>query len=62
MSRSFMLITLGALVMLAPFSGLPLLILSYVLPALGLATLAIGISYRRTPARSSYAMAPESAA
>lgn len=35
---------LGILVALSPFSGLPLAILSWILPVLGLAVLAIGIT------------------
>ncbi len=47
-----MLIILGALVFIAPFSGLPLAILSWVLPALGLVAVAIGVSYRRQAPRA----------
>jgi uncharacterized membrane protein YqgA involved in biofilm formation len=61
MSRSLMLIILGALIALAPFSGLPLRVLAFVLPVLGLVAMAIGISYRRAPARTPYAVASESA-
>lgn len=35
---------LGVLVALSPFSGLPLAILSWILPVLGLAVLLIGIT------------------
>lgn len=59
MSRSLMLLILGALVAVAPFSGLPLSILAWILPPLGLATLAIGLSYRtRAPRASSAHEAP----
>lgn len=44
-----MLIILGALVFVAPFSGLPMSILAWILPVSGLALVAIGISYRRNP-------------
>lgn len=46
MSRSLMLMILGAAVLLSPFSGLPLAILTWILPILGLAILAVGFSYR----------------
>lgn len=52
MSRGLMLIVLGALVMLAPFSGLPMRILIWILPVLGLAILLIGISYKRERVRA----------
>ncbi|HEY0979299.1 MAG TPA: hypothetical protein VGE23_00440 [Candidatus Paceibacterota bacterium] len=59
MSRSLMLLILGALVAVSPFSGLPLSILAWILPLLGLATLAIGLSYRtRAPRASSVHEAP----
>ena len=41
-----MLMILGGIVLLSPFSGLPLSILTWILPVLGLAVLAIGFSYR----------------
>lgn len=47
MSRALMLIILGALVMISPFAGLPMSILSWILPVLGLIALAIGVSYKR---------------
>jgi hypothetical protein len=47
MSRALMLIIVGALVMVAPFSGLPMSILSFILPVLGLIALAVGVSYKR---------------
>ncbi|HRH55576.1 MAG TPA: hypothetical protein PK609_01795 [Candidatus Paceibacterota bacterium] len=46
MSRSLILILLGALVALAPFSGLPLRILAWILPVFGVVAIAVGISYR----------------
>lgn len=49
MSRSLMLIILGALVFIAPFSGLPMNILAWILPVFGLALVAIGVAYRRNP-------------
>jgi len=52
MSRSLMLIVLGALTMLAPFSGLPMSILAWILPVFGLCAVAIGVSYRRRQAQS----------
>jgi hypothetical protein len=42
-----MLIIIGSLVLLSPFSGLPMSILTWILPALGAVALAIGISYKR---------------
>lgn len=50
MSRSLMLIVLGALIAVSPFSGLPMRILAFILPVLGLIAVAIGVSYRRRPA------------
>lgn len=47
MSRSLMLIVLGVLIALSPFSGLPMNILTWVLPVFGLVAVAIGVSYRR---------------
>ena len=46
MSRSLMLIILGAIIVLSPFSRLPLSILTWILPVLGLVAVAIGVSYR----------------
>lgn len=45
MSRERFLIIFGLLVLLAPFVGLPLAILSWVLPVLGAAVAFIGVSY-----------------
>lgn len=42
-----MLIILGALILLSPFYGLPMSILSWILPAFGLFVFAIGISFKR---------------
>ncbi len=53
MTRSFMLIGIGSLVTLSPFSGLPMSILTWILPVLGILAIAIGISYRQERARSS---------
>lgn len=47
MSRSLMLIILGSLITLSPFSGLPMSVLTWILPVLGLVALAIGVSYKR---------------
>ncbi|MES2668703.1 MAG: hypothetical protein V4644_03385 [Patescibacteria group bacterium] len=47
MSRSLMLIIAGSLILLSPFAGLPLAILTWILPVLGLIILAIGVSYKR---------------
>lgn len=52
MSRSLMLIVLGALIVLSPFSGLPMSILAWILPVLGLAILTIGVSYKRERPRA----------
>ncbi len=52
MSRESMLILLGILVMLSPFLGLPLSLLAWLLPFLGLVTLGIGISLRTERTRS----------
>ncbi len=49
-----MLIVLGALTLLSPFSGLPMSILTWILPLFGLAIVAVGVSYRRQPARASH--------
>lgn len=46
MSRASLLILIGVLIALSPFSGLPMAWLSFALPVLGLLTLAIGISFR----------------
>ena len=46
MSRESMLILLGILVVLSPFLGLPLSMLAWLLPFLGLVILGIGISLR----------------
>jgi hypothetical protein len=46
MSRENILILLGLLVMLAPFSGLPISWLEFILPIIGLAVGAIGYSFR----------------
>jgi len=46
MTRAHLLILLGLLVILAPFSGLPSSWLDVVLPLLGLTTLLIGYTLR----------------
>ena len=46
MSRGTILAILGALVALSPFAGLPLAILGWILPPLGLLVLVIGLSLR----------------
>lgn len=53
MSRSLMLMILGGVVLLSPFSGLPLSILTWILPVLGLGVLAIGFSYRERAEKTS---------
>lgn len=49
---------IGILVLVSPFVGLPLAILSYVLPVLGGLTLGIGLSYamRRRQQNSTHAI------
>lgn len=47
MSRNLMLIVLGVIIAVSPFSGLPMRILAWILPVLGLLAVAIGVSYRR---------------
>lgn len=51
MSRALMLIVLGVLVMLSPFSGLPMSILTWILPVFGLIAIAVGVSYKRERAQ-----------
>ncbi|MES2226104.1 MAG: hypothetical protein V4480_04845 [Patescibacteria group bacterium] len=46
MKRETILIILGVLIVLSPWSGLPLAWLSWVLPVLGLAVAAIGFTLR----------------
>jgi hypothetical protein len=48
MSRETVLIALGVLVVISPYLGVPLSILDFVLPLLGLLIIVIGIMYRRT--------------
>lgn len=45
MSRERLLMLIGILVLVSPFVGLPLTILTWVLPLLGGLTLGIGASY-----------------
>lgn len=47
MSQSGILIALGVLVILAPFSGIPLAWQEFILPAIGLAIAVIGYSSRK---------------
>ncbi len=47
MSRAGTLILLGILIILTPFVGIPLSVLAWVLPALGLMVLLTGVSLRR---------------
>lgn len=58
MTRENVLILLGALVILAPFSGLPVSWLSFILPVLGAGIVGIGIlmrsARRRATSVSSY--------
>jgi hypothetical protein len=49
MTRAHLLILLGTLVILAPFSGLPSSWLDIVLPLLGLAILIVGYTFRPQP-------------
>ncbi|MDB5264447.1 MAG: hypothetical protein JWN64_18 [Parcubacteria group bacterium] len=49
MSRGSTLIFIGALVILSPFSGLPMSILSWVLPILGGLVAIVGASFRIRP-------------
>lgn len=44
MSREPILVCLGVLVLIAPFSGLPLSWLSFILPALGVLIVFIGVT------------------
>lgn len=46
MSRPTVLIILGILTALTPYSGLPLSILNFVLPLLGLAVIGVGLVER----------------
>lgn len=44
MSRERILIILGVLIILSPFSGIPLAVLSWVLPVFGIAVITIGVT------------------
>jgi hypothetical protein len=46
MARENILIILGILTILAPFAGLPISWLEFILPAIGLAVAALGYSFR----------------
>ncbi len=51
MNRETALIAIGILVLLSPWSGLPLAWLEWILPVFGVAVVAIGLTFRRkTPA------------
>lgn len=52
MSRETLLIVLGALVLVAPFSGLPMSWLMVLLPVCGSVTLGIGVSLRARRSRA----------
>lgn len=52
MSRENVLILLGVLVALSPYSGLPLWLLGILLPLLGLSIIASGVLARRAAKRS----------
>jgi hypothetical protein len=47
MSREKILVILGVLVLISPWSGLPLSWLLWVLSAIGLAVIAIGVTLRK---------------
>lgn len=47
MSRSLMLIVLGSLIAVLPFSGVPFTYISWVFTVLGVFVLILGISYRQ---------------
>jgi TRAP-type C4-dicarboxylate transport system permease small subunit len=60
MSRESTVILLGVLVAVSPFTGLPLSLLSWVLPILGALLVLIGITLRALSARTStHAHEPE---
>ena len=52
MSRTGILILLGVLIILVPFSGLPIALRSLLLVACGISVLAIGLSLRVREAQS----------
>lgn len=58
MSRVSTLILLGVLIALSPFLGLPLSILMWVLPILGLMVLLTGVSLRARRVRKETPVAP----
>jgi cytochrome c-type biogenesis protein CcmH/NrfF len=53
MSREKILIVIGAAVLMAPWSGLPLAWLVWILPVLGLIVIGIGITFRSRAAAPS---------
>jgi len=60
MSRERLLIIIGVLVLLSPFVGVPLAILSWILPILGAGVSLIGISYAvRKKNAQAVVLAPE---
>lgn len=60
MSRTSTTIILGILIILTPFSGLPIAIRSLLLVVFGLGVLVIGFSMRKHEASSAAAPAPSS--
>lgn len=62
MSRDRLLIIFGLLVLASPFVGLPLSVLSWVLPVLGASVALIGLSYvmRKKNQQVAVTVAPES--
>jgi hypothetical protein len=52
MSRTTTLITLGVLIFLSPFLGLPFSWLSWIIPLLGLGVVASGLSLRQERVRA----------
>ncbi len=64
MTRPSILITLGVIIVLLPFSGLPISFRSFIMPLAGLAVIGVGISLRAPkalPPLESAAPEPESA-
>jgi hypothetical protein len=51
MTRDTLLLILAPLIAVAPFAGIPLSWLNWLLPLIGLAVLIIGISFRRDRTR-----------
>lgn len=61
MSRASSLILLGILVALSPFIGLPLSVLAWILPILGIMIVLTGISFRVRRPREEASPAPVAA-